>query len=73
VALVPDGDALKVTLGTMTPNFKEFRVRIDGGEWRPAETTFSWSPHSICALAGAEATEPATNATPRGRTRVRNM
>jgi len=42
VALVPDGEALKVTLGTMAPNFKEFRVRIDGGEWRRAESTFSW-------------------------------
>ena len=46
LALVPGGDDVKVTLGTMTPNFKEFRVRIDGGEWRPAETTFSWPLHS---------------------------
>ena len=43
LTLVPDGDALKVTLGTMTPNFKEFRIRIDGGQWHPAETTLSWS------------------------------
>ncbi|MBN2582044.1 MAG: carbohydrate-binding protein [Planctomycetes bacterium] len=42
LALVPDGEKLKVTLGTMTPNFKEFRVRIDGGEWRPSQTAFSW-------------------------------
>jgi len=42
MALVPDDDALKVTLGTMTPNFKEFRVRIDGGQWRPSEATFAW-------------------------------
>ena len=42
LALVPDGEALKVTLGTRTPNFKEFRVCIDGGMWCPSETTFSW-------------------------------
>jgi hypothetical protein len=42
LAVVPDGEALRVTLGTMTPNFREFRIRIDGGEWRPADTTFVW-------------------------------
>ena len=42
LALAPDGEALKVTLGTMTPNFKEFRVRIDGDKWRPTEPAFSW-------------------------------
>ena len=26
----------------MTPNFKEFRVRIDGGAWTKAETAFAW-------------------------------
>jgi hypothetical protein len=45
VALVPDGDSLKVTLGTMTPNFKEFRVRIDGGEWKATDPAFVWKVH----------------------------
>jgi hypothetical protein len=44
VTLTPDGAALKVALRTMTPNFKEFRVRIDGGEWKTAEAAFSWTP-----------------------------
>ena len=36
LALVPDGESIKVTLGTMTPNFKEFQVSIDGGAWQAA-------------------------------------
>lgn len=46
LALVPDGKNLRVTLGTMTPNFKEFRVRIDGGPWEVSETTFTWALHA---------------------------
>lgn len=42
LALAPDGEGLRVTLGTMTPNFKEFRVRLDEAAWRPAETSFDW-------------------------------
>ena len=43
LALVPDGDGLRVTLGTITPNFKEFRIRVEGGEWQALQgTTFAW-------------------------------
>ena len=45
LALVPDGGALKVTIGTITPNFKAFQVRIDGGEWKASKTSFAWKPH----------------------------
>jgi hypothetical protein len=45
LALVPDGKNLRVTIGTMTPNFKEFRVRIDGGEWKASEEMFTWTLH----------------------------
>ena len=43
MALVREGGAVKVTLGTLTPNFKEFRVRLDGGEWKTSEPTFTWA------------------------------
>ncbi|MBN2583647.1 MAG: carbohydrate-binding protein [Planctomycetes bacterium] len=46
VTLTSDANGMEVTLGTMTPNFKEFRVRQDGGPWRTADgTTFIWKLH----------------------------
>jgi hypothetical protein len=39
---VEDGK-IKVALRTMTPNFKEYRVRIDGGAWKPCGDQFSWA------------------------------
>ena len=26
----------------MTPNFKEFRIRFDGGKWKPSQPAFPW-------------------------------
>jgi hypothetical protein len=43
LTLAPDGQNLKVTIRTMTPNFKEFQVRIDGGQWRRSEDSFGWA------------------------------
>ena len=31
--------------GNYTPNFKEFEVRIDGGEWEAREASFFWQLH----------------------------
>ena len=46
LTLAAEGDKLAVALGTMTPNFKEFRVRLDGGAWKPLQgTTYPWSLH----------------------------
>ncbi len=42
LGLTPDGDRLKVTLRTMTPNFAEYRIRIDGGEWKTSGDVFRW-------------------------------
>ena len=42
LALVPEGNGVRVTLGTMTPNFKEFQKRIDDGNWETCETAFAW-------------------------------
>jgi hypothetical protein len=42
-----DGRALKVALRTMTPNFKTYMTRLDGGEWKPLETSsITWAPHA---------------------------
>jgi hypothetical protein len=36
---------LRVALETLTPNFERYEVRVDGGEWKPAEKDFAWSLH----------------------------
>jgi hypothetical protein len=41
-AIAADGDRLKVTFRTMTPNFKEYRVRIDGTAWSPSGDVVLW-------------------------------
>jgi hypothetical protein len=43
VTLSADGGAVKVALRTMTPNFKEYRVRMDGGGWKPSDAAFAWT------------------------------
>ena len=43
LALVPDGGNVKVTIGTMTPNFKEFQVRLDGGAWQQSDNNLVWT------------------------------
>src|SRR5687768_1837535 len=39
---VVDGDGVRVELKTLTPNFKTFMTRIDGGEWRSCGDSLSW-------------------------------
>jgi hypothetical protein len=46
LTLAPDGDAFAVTVRTMTPNFKTFLARFDGGNWEPAADRFTWTPHA---------------------------
>jgi hypothetical protein len=38
---VEDGK-IKVALRTVTPNFKEFRIRFDGGSWKSSGPQFFW-------------------------------
>jgi len=45
MSLSAEDGKIKVALKTMTPNFKRFEVRFDGGEWRPAEESFVWNVH----------------------------
>jgi hypothetical protein len=42
VSLAAENGKLKVSLRTLTPNFKEFRVRTDGGAWKTSEAAFVW-------------------------------
>lgn len=43
---VNGNDTLLVHLKTFTPNFKEFEIRIDRGDWQKAQAKFLWKPHS---------------------------
>jgi hypothetical protein len=43
--LVPDGSHLRARFKTLTPNFKTFMVRIDGGAWKPAGDALGWNLH----------------------------
>lgn len=46
IHLAAGDGAIKVTLTTMTPNFKEFQVRIDDGSWRRCGENIQWEVHS---------------------------
>ena len=46
LTLTADGGGLRVALKTLTPNFKTYLARIDGGEWKPAGEAFAWTPHA---------------------------
>jgi hypothetical protein len=46
VTLSPEGDGLRVRLRTMTPNFKAFAYRVDGGEWKEVGEGFVWRVHT---------------------------
>ena len=43
MSLSPSGGGVKVELRTLTPNFKEYRLQIDGGGWKTAEASFVWT------------------------------
>jgi hypothetical protein len=42
--LAPAGDGIRVGLKTLTPNFKTFMARIDGGVGKPVGDTLTWTP-----------------------------
>jgi hypothetical protein len=43
VTLAADGPKVRVALKTFTPNFLEFRVRVDGGEWTSTSDAYAWA------------------------------
>jgi hypothetical protein len=46
LTLSAGGGALKVGLKTLTPNFKEYQVRFDGGEWAACGNSLAWTLHA---------------------------
>ncbi|MDB5356415.1 MAG: transglutaminase domain protein [Phycisphaerales bacterium] len=46
VTLTIEGPALRVRLKTLTPNFKTYLIRLDGGEWTDQRETFAWVPRN---------------------------
>lgn len=42
LSLLPAADGLKVEVQTLTPNFKTFEARFDGGSWQPVNAGFDW-------------------------------
>ena len=45
MTLVVGGASLRVSLKTLTPNFKTYLCRTDAGEWKPTGDSFTWTPH----------------------------
>ena len=45
LSLRAEGDNLRVALKTLTPNFKRYEIRVDGGEWKDSGDNFLWPVH----------------------------
>ena len=45
LTLTSDGEAVRVSVRTLTPSFKTFLMRTDGGEWTPAGDSIAWKLH----------------------------
>jgi len=45
LSLAPEQDKVRVALRTMTPNFKSYEARVDGGMWTLIDRSFLWSIH----------------------------
>jgi len=46
LTLTADGNQLRASFKTLTPNFKTYRVRIDGGGWESSPDSLAWQIHS---------------------------
>lgn len=46
LTLKPAGDAIRVGVKTLTPNFKTFMARVDSGPWTPVTESFEWKPRN---------------------------
>ena len=46
MTLAGDGGNIGVSLKTLTPNFKTYLARMDGGGWRAMPASFTWTPHA---------------------------
>jgi hypothetical protein len=46
LSLRAEGGRLHVALKTLTPNFKQYEIRIDRGDWKASGESFVWPVHS---------------------------
>lgn len=46
VPLNAEPEKIRVTLQTMTPNFRTYQVRLDGGPWSASGESLIWNPHA---------------------------
>jgi hypothetical protein len=46
VSLASEQDRVRVTLQTLTPNFKTYQARIDDGDWAPVDSSLLWNVHA---------------------------
>jgi len=46
VTLSKADGGLRVSLATLTPNFKAYEARVNGGEWKPTPPEWTWTPHA---------------------------
>jgi len=45
LSLRAEGSSIRVALKTLTPNFKRYEIRVDGGEWKDSGDNFLWPVH----------------------------
>ncbi|MGZ8920480.1 MAG: hypothetical protein ACXW3L_05820, partial [Limisphaerales bacterium] len=46
LSLERTGDNLTVRFKTLTPNFKQFEVKVSNSQWQSAGDSFTWKPHT---------------------------
>ena len=45
LSLLVENAKLNIAIQTMTPNFREYRIRIDGGAWKACDAVLVWDLH----------------------------
>ena len=45
LSLRAEGERIAVSVKTLTPNFKQYEVQMDGGGWKPSAGNFLWRLH----------------------------
>lgn len=43
LSLRPEADKIRVTIRTLTPNFRTYEARRDDGVWKPIEAEYLWN------------------------------
>jgi len=45
LSVTADNGKIQVALKTLTPNFKQYEIRIDGADWRCSPDSLTWNTH----------------------------